>query len=193
MNSVLIKSHIRATAIADRDYLLLFKANKYLCVSLHYYYLLLEKATRILNMLKCKEHALWRQLSCMKVKDWYFLRTGENNLASEVQFSDSTLRKNLSCWIYRLFPFLLTVTKGNPFCRIQVFISFLTSSVPFVICKTQRHSLSTGRSWIFFSCLSNPLCSSPHKSHLKTSANVRSRVKVPVQNHSVLACQFCQQ
>lgn len=56
-------------------------------------------------------------------------------LASEGWISGFIFKKYLSCCTWSSLPFLWTVTKGNPFCRVQVFIIFFTSSVLFVIYK----------------------------------------------------------
>ena len=55
-----------------------------------------------------------------------------SHLASEGWISGLTFKENLSCCTRICFPFLWTVTKGNPFCRVQVLIIFFTSSVLFV-------------------------------------------------------------
>lgn len=54
------------------------------------------------------------------------------HLPSEGWISGFVFKKYLSCCTWSSFPFLWTVTKGNPFCRVQVFIIFFTSSVLFV-------------------------------------------------------------
>lgn len=71
-------------------------------------------------------------------KRWHEKKEGMY-LVSEGWISGFIFKKNLSCCIKSCFPFFWTVTKGNPFCRVQVFIILFTSSVWFVTYKMYIH------------------------------------------------------
>ena len=89
------------------------------------------------TLLACEANAAVQQFAHSLALPFFGIKeiTGEtvgSHLASEGWISGFTFKENLSCCTRICFPFLWTVTKGNPFCRVQVLIIFFTSSVLFV-------------------------------------------------------------
>lgn len=109
-------------------------------------------------------------------KRWHEKKEGMY-LVSEGWISGFIFKKNLSCCIKSCFPFFWTVTKGNPFCRVQVFIILFTSSVWLVTYKMYIHKTFSLKIKIGLKNLILSVCFPLFLPSIKTTFNVNIKKK----------------